>query len=183
MGEDGDTATVERLQAELREIRSLYVASLERERTTARILRTLASAPSEAQRVLDDLVTAASSLLRSDFVILHQRRGDALRTVAYHGSQAQRFIGVMRRASAALPSLDRDGISGRALCDRQTVHVPDVLSVVETEFPASREAVYVGGSRAQVAAPLLLPSHGWRHHRREPAGPGLDLHRPAAGGG
>ena len=53
------------------------------------------------------------------------------------------------------PSVNRDGISGRALIDRQTIHVPDLLAAVETEFPAARSAAYIGGSRAQVAVPLL----------------------------
>jgi len=150
-----ETTTVEQLQAELQEIRALYAASQERERATAGILRSLASAPAESQRVLDDLVAAASSLLHSDFVILHQHHGDGLRTVAFHGAQAERFISAMRGAGASLPSVNRDGISGRAFADRQTIHVPDLLSVVDTEFPASREAAHIGGSRAQVAVPLL----------------------------
>src|SRR5215210_1977535 len=42
-----------------------------------------------------------------------------------------------------------------ALVDRQVVHVPDAVSVVEDEFPASRAGVEIGGTRAQLAAPLL----------------------------
>ena len=51
-----DATTVEQLQAELRQFRALYAASQEREHVTARSLRSLATAPTESQRVLDDLV-------------------------------------------------------------------------------------------------------------------------------
>ena len=155
MTADDETSTIEQLQAELREVRALYAASEARERATAGILRSLASAPTESQRVLDDLVAAAASLLHSDFVVLHQRRGDALRTVALHGSQAERFISAMRGAGTSSPSSHRDGISGRAMVDRQTIHVPDLLSAIETEFPASREAAQIGGARAQVSVPMV----------------------------
>ena len=75
--------------------------------------------------------------------------------MAYHGDQAEHFITVMRAAGAPLPAATRDGISGRALLDRQVVHVSDLEAVVATEFPASQLAASVGGSRAQLAVPLL----------------------------
>ncbi|HZO31969.1 MAG TPA: GAF domain-containing protein [Chloroflexota bacterium] len=150
-----DPTSVAQLQAELREVRALYAASQDRERATAGILRSLASAPSETQRVLDDLVAAASSLLHSDFVILNQRQGDALRTVAVHGAQAERFYQAMRNAGFPFPRLTRESVAGRALLDHQTVHVPDMLSAIETEFPAAWAPVHVGGVRAHLAVPLL----------------------------
>ena len=150
-----DPTLVEQLQAELREVRALYAASQDRERATAGILRSLVSSPTETHRVLDDLMAAASSLLHSDFVILHQRNGDGLRTVAFHGAQAERFYQAMRNAGVPFPRLTREGVAGRALLDRQTVHVPDMLSAIETEFPAAWPAVRIGGARAHLAVPLL----------------------------
>jgi GAF domain-containing protein len=150
-----ETTTVEQLQTELCAIRALYAASQDRERATAGILRSLASAPNESQRVLNDLVAAASSLLHSDFVILHQCHGDGLRTVAFYGTHAERFVQAMRAAGSPSPAARRETIAGRALIDRLTVHVPDMQSAVDTDFPASWKPVRIGGARAHLAVPLL----------------------------
>src|SRR5439155_633582 len=132
------------------------IAALHDQQTaTAEILRVIASSPTAAQRVLDEVVTSAARLLASDFVLLHRPEDDHLRTVAVHGPQAERFLRAVRQAGVAPRPVSRDGISGRALIDRQIVHVPDVAAVVETDFPATRSGFEVGGVRAQLAAPLL----------------------------
>jgi len=46
-------------------------------------------------------------------------------------------------------------IAGRALIERRTLHVPDVASAVETEFPGSRPIHLAIGHRSVVVTPLL----------------------------
>src|SRR5205823_5781523 len=46
-------------------------------------------------------------------------------------------------------------ISGRAMLDRRTIHVPDVASAIASDFPDSREAHQQLKQRSQVATPLL----------------------------
>ena len=124
---------------------------------TIGILRSLASSPTEAQRVLDELAAAAGRLLASDFVQLRRREDDHLRTVAIHGRGAERFFRTIRESRAPTPPVTREVISGRALVERRVVHVPDVTTPeVEAEFPFSYMWFKrLGGWRAQLAAPLL----------------------------
>src|SRR5688572_7569828 len=142
-----DAATVDQLQAELQELRALYAASrdenaalTEREAAlaadverslaeratsadeqaaTREILRAIASAPTDVQRVLDALVAAAGHLLCSDFVVIHRREGDVLRAAAHYGDQAERFVQALRRAGTPLLQVHRDHIPGRVMIDRQ----------------------------------------------------------------
>ena len=124
---------------------------------TIGILRSLASSPTEAQRVLDELAAAAGRLLASDFVQLRRREDDHLRTVAIHGRGAERFFRTIRESGATTPPATREVISGRALVERRVVHVPDVTTAeAEAEFPFSYTMHFkLGGWRAQLAAPLL----------------------------
>ena len=177
-----DTVTVDQLQAELCELRARYAASQDenaalREResalmaevaiseresatsadqqaATAEILRVIAAAPGEVQGVLDALVAAAGRLLSSNFVVIHRRDGDVLRTAAYHGGQTEQFFQAVRRTGAAPPRVDRGYYAGRAVVDRQIVHVPDAVAAL-AEFPGARTIVEVGGVRAVLSAPLL----------------------------
>jgi signal transduction histidine kinase len=52
-------------------------------------------------------------------------------------------------------SITRGSVSGRAMLDRATIHVPDLLSERETEFPDTRAAVERQGIRTTLAVPLL----------------------------
>jgi two-component system, NtrC family, sensor kinase len=157
-----DVARIAQLEAEIRALRDAVEQrdraldeAREQQAATTGILRALASAPTEAQRVLDDVVATAGRLLASDFVVLHRRVLDHMKVVAFHGSQAEQFFRAVRGAGVAPPPATREGVSGRALLDRQIVHVPDV-ALAEAEFPYTYEtAGKLAGVRAQLAAPLL----------------------------
>ena len=88
---DGQDKVAE-LQAELARVRARHAASesanarlqreladtREQQAATADVLRVIASAPTETQRVLDDLVAVTGRMLASGFIVLHQRDGDRL---------------------------------------------------------------------------------------------------------
>jgi len=157
-----DAARIEQLEAEIRALRDVIEhrdraldEAREQQAATTGILRALASAPTEAQQVLDEVVATAGRLLASDFVVLHRRVRDHMRVIAFHGSQAERFFRAVRGAGVAPPPATRAAVSGRALLDRQIVHVPDV-ALAEAEFPYTYDtAGKLAGVRAQLAAPLL----------------------------
>jgi signal transduction histidine kinase len=46
-------------------------------------------------------------------------------------------------------------MAGRAMLERRTIHVPDVLAVIDTEFPDSRYGQQALGFLTQMSAPLL----------------------------
>src|SRR5262249_4206840 len=56
----------------------------------------------------------------------------------------------------AVPAISRDTVAGRAVVDRQTLHVHDLAAEAETEFPGSKARQQIGGSRTGLAKPLLL---------------------------
>jgi GAF domain-containing protein len=143
-----------RLFSELERRNTQLTNALDQQTATSEILRVIATSPTDAQPVLDALVAAAGRLLASDFVMLRRPEGDHLPTVAAYGSQAERLLHAVRSAGASPPPANRDGMTGRAFVDRRVVHVPDMVSAVETEFPASRAGVEAG-VRAHLSAPLL----------------------------
>ena len=94
-----DAARIAQLEAEIRALRDVIEhrdraldEAREQQAATTGILRALASAPTEAQQVLDEVVATAGRLLASDFVVLHRRVRDHMGVVAFHGSQAERFF-------------------------------------------------------------------------------------------
>ena len=73
--------------------------------------------------------------------------GDMLRCVAKHGSSQNWPIGTAR-------PFNRDWVTGRAVIDRTTVHVPD-LQAAEREFPEGVAYARQYGHRTTLATPLL----------------------------
>src|SRR4030095_2967785 len=51
--------------------------------------------------------------------------------------------------------IDRASVNGRAVIDRQIIHIDDLLALVDTEFPAARADQARLGLRSVLAAPLL----------------------------
>ena len=51
--------------------------------------------------------------------------------------------------------LTRDSVGGRAVIDRELIHIEDLMAVVATKFPDAVSAVDRMGGRTILAAPLL----------------------------
>ena len=51
--------------------------------------------------------------------------------------------------------MDRSWIAGRAVVDRQTIHIDDAAINVETEFPGTKPYQQLSGTRTALAMPLL----------------------------
>jgi two-component system, NtrC family, sensor kinase len=124
-----------RLFNELRE-------SLEQQTATSEILGVIASSPTNIQPVLDTIAKSAARLCNGDDVSIRLVHGKVLRLVSHHG-----FI---EQGDSERP-IDSRSVSGRAVIDRQLIHVEDRLSVVNTDFPAT----YTLGVRTVLAAPLV----------------------------
>jgi two-component system NtrC family sensor kinase len=75
--------------------------------------------------------------------------GSALWLVAHYGS--------IPRANALRQQVifSRGVVHGRAIIDRQTIHVHDIAAEVETEFPDAKALHERTGTRTIVASPLL----------------------------
>ena len=119
--------------------------SLEQQTATSEILGVIASSPTDIQPVLDVVAENAARLCEANDALILRVDGDTLRTAAKFGPIA---AAESRRTSRGFPG-------GRAVIDRQTVHVHDMSAVIETEFPDARGLQQISGGRSVLATPLL----------------------------
>src|SRR5262245_33648185 len=120
--------------------------SLEQQTATSEILGVIASSPTDIQPVLDVVAQNAGRLCDASDASIWRTDGDKYWLVASHGS-----LPVPRSEESR--SMTRSIPSGRAIFDKETVHVHDILSPDSlTEFP---EAVRSGNVRTVLVTPLL----------------------------
>jgi GAF domain-containing protein len=122
----------------------------EQQTATSEILRVIASSPTDLQPVLDTVAENAARLSGATDTIIFRIEGDTFRLAASYGitplSATVRDRGV---------PVSRATVSGRAVFDRETIHVHDIAQVLETEFPDSKPYHQHGGFRTCLATPLL----------------------------
>jgi len=119
--------------------------ALERQTATSEILGVIASSPTDIQPVLDVVAENAARLCEANDALILRVDGDNLRTAAKFGPIA---AADSRKTSRGFPG-------GRAVIDRQTVHVHDMAAEIETEFPDARGLQQLSGGRSCLATPLL----------------------------
>ena len=132
------TADLETTNSELRE-------SLEQQTATSEILRVIASSPTEIQPVLNVVAESAARLCDAKDAVIYRIDGDVLQQVAVFGPMPP---------GAAVRSIIRGRPTGRAVLDRQTIHIHDMVAEIETEFPDSTYQP-VTGTRTLLTTPLL----------------------------
>jgi GAF domain-containing protein len=117
--------------------------ALEQQTATSEILRVIASSPTNIQPVLDVVAENAARLCDAKDAVIRRIDGDTVRIVATYGP--------MPTAAEVTPITGRVPV-GRAIIDRQTVHVHDVAAEFE-EVPESPHRVT--GTRTLLVTPLL----------------------------
>ena len=105
----------------------------------------IASSPTDIQPVLDVVAENAARLCEANDALILRVDGDYLRTAAKFGPIA---AAESRKISRGFPG-------GRAVIDRQTVHVHDMSAEIQTEFPDARGLQQISGGRSVLATPLL----------------------------
>src|SRR5262245_6509414 len=123
--------------------------SLEQQTATSQILGVIASSPTEIQPVLDAIAESATRLCESYDAIIHRVDGDLVRGVAHFGPMPVASI------SKGWRPINRGWPVGRAISDRQAIHVLDLAAELETEFPDAKGIQQTTGSRTVLATPLL----------------------------
>jgi signal transduction histidine kinase len=119
--------------------------ALEQQTATSEILRVIASSPTDIQPVLDVVAENAARLCDSSDSQIYRVDGDMLQPVAAYGPMPIPPIGLITRGWPA----------GRAVIDRQTIHVHDLVAEIETEFPESKTRQSLTGARTSLVTPLL----------------------------
>jgi GAF domain-containing protein len=120
--------------------------SLEQQTATSEILGVIASSPTDVQPVLDTIAENAARVCGSYDAVIRLVEGNILRLAAHYGPVDPGF-GLER-------PLTHGSAIGRAVIDREVVHIEDLTAVVTTDVPQALARDRLG-LRTVLAAPLL----------------------------
>jgi len=129
--------TQEELERELAEAR-------EQQAATAEILRMISRSPTDLQGVFEEIAASAARLCDAYDASVLQVDGDCQRLVAHHGPIP---------TPGALP-LTRKVVTGRAVLDRQAIHIADVQTETD-QYPEGSDNARRLGHRTILAVPLI----------------------------
>ncbi len=120
--------------------------SLEQQTATSEILGVIASSPTDIQPVLDAVAESAVRLCAAEDATIRLVYGNLLQQVAHHGT-------IPTAGAEQDRPINRQSVMGRAVVERQLVHIEDLLPLAETEFLGA----HVPGRdiRTMLAMPLL----------------------------
>ena len=114
--------------------------SLEQQTATSEILGVIASSPTDLQPVLNAVAESAARLCDAPGAVIRRVDGNVMRRVAAFGPYPQGLIGEET-------TIDRGRLSGRAIIDKQTIHVHDLGVEVENEYPGDKQISQTAGTR------------------------------------
>jgi GAF domain-containing protein len=116
----------------------------EQQAATAEVLRAISGSPTDLERVFAVVAASATHLCDASDATIHQVDGAVLRQVAHHGPIP---------VPGTLP-MTRGVLAGRAVLDRQTIHVAD-LQAETNEYPEGSNIARRLGLRTNLAVPLI----------------------------
>jgi GAF domain-containing protein len=136
--------TIAKLLRENEQLRRERDEALEQQTATSKILEVIASSPTNIQPALDVVAENAARLCEADDAQILRLEGDILLRAASFGS----------RQTAETRPVTREIVAGRAIIDRETVHVHDIRAADDQGFKHGA-AFGIGESRTLLAVPLL----------------------------
>src|SRR5215813_3655137 len=131
--------------ARVRDLEKRLAEAQEQQAATAEILRVISGSPTDLQPVLDAVAERAARLCDAYDAVILRLDGGGLRPEAHYGPIPP--VGVVLPAT-------RNRVSGRAVVERQPVHVADAQAESE-EFPEIRTLAQEQGFRTILSVPLL----------------------------
>ncbi|HEX6035701.1 MAG TPA: GAF domain-containing protein, partial [Anaerolineales bacterium] len=134
-----------RLFHELQQRNREVTESLEYQTATSDILSIIAENPTDIQPVLDAVAERAARLCNSYDAAIVRIDGDHYRVAAHWGPVPVTPGG----------PLNRDSVTGRAMVDKKTIHIHDLLAEPPEEYPLSREYYQTSEQRTMLVTPLV----------------------------
>jgi signal transduction histidine kinase len=133
-----------RLLNELRE-------SLQQQTATADVLKVISRSTFDLQAVLDTLVESAARVCEADTGIIRRREGDIFPVASTFGLTRDQQELFARYPAAP----DRGSVFGRAILEKRTIHVPDLLSDPDLDQRRLRDYAGVANMRSGLGVPLM----------------------------
>jgi two-component system, NtrC family, sensor kinase len=122
--------------------------ALERQTATAEILRVISSSQTDIQPVLDAVAENAARVCGASDAIIYRVDGDGMRRVAQFGALPMHMPEVV--------PLSRSFPAARSIIDRQTLHIDDLQTVLDTEYTGIKALRTAPGRiRTLLATPLM----------------------------
>jgi signal transduction histidine kinase len=122
--------------------------SLDRQTTTADVLRIIAQSPNELQPVLDAIAASAVRLCAASDAVIERLEGDRFYNAAHVGTQMKGLLGLPLPLTRRFPG-------GRAVLDRKPVIIDDIQLVLESEFPDTIELQKLNTIHSVAEIPML----------------------------
>jgi signal transduction histidine kinase len=122
--------------------------ALEQQTAISDILRAISESPAEVKPVLDAIADRAARLCDAASASIYLTEGDQLRHVASQGRLAD------QSASIDLLPINRHSTSGRAVLERTTIQVADLMAEAD-QYPIGQEIARRFGHRSLVVTPLF----------------------------
>ncbi|HSE88655.1 MAG TPA: GAF domain-containing protein [Candidatus Binatia bacterium] len=122
--------------------------ALEQQTATSKILGVIAGSPTDVQPVLDTVAESAARLCEASDALIRRVDGDVLSVVAHYGQ-------IPHMIEADSTTLSRGSVSGRAVIDRQTIHIHDLAAEAKDEFPVGVALAQRFGYHTVLVTPLL----------------------------
>ncbi|MGH7797195.1 MAG: GAF domain-containing protein, partial [Candidatus Binatia bacterium] len=132
------------IAAQAREIRE----GAEQQAATSEILRMIARAPADLQSVMDTIAESAARLCDAKDAVIFRVEGDVQQRVAVYGAMPTATAIGMRGITRGTPV-------GRAIIDRETIHIHDIAEEIETEFSEYETVQKATGIRTALATPFM----------------------------
>src|SRR5262245_27842263 len=137
-----------RLFKELQTRNQDLTTALDRQTTTADVLRIIAQSPTELQPVLDAIATSAMRLCEASDGVIERLEGDRFYNAAHAGTQMKGLVGLPLPLTPRFPG-------GRAILDRRPIIIDDIQLVAASEYPDTLELLKLNTIHSVAEIPLL----------------------------